>query len=174
LELQIASDGDFRPISGNSQMETQQKIIELLRLDYETFRNSAFLRQGHADEFSIKRPGERKEILASILDLSRYDELERRDGANKLESAIDEIKHQLAHKAEYEDEAKKVLHEITQLDEQIKDEEALISTLRAQKESLEVKREQLSNTEAHLSETNQGLERWQRRTKDLMMSSIRN
>jgi len=175
LELQIANDGDFRAISGNSQTETQQKIIELLRLDYETFKNSAFLRQGHADEFSIKRPGERKEILASILDLSRYDELERRakdlaserrDEANKLESAINEIKHQLTHKAEDKEEVKKVLTEISQLEEQAKDEEALISTLREQKESLEIKKEQLSNTEARLSETNQELERWQRKTKE--------
>src|SRR4030043_1489066 len=78
LELQIAGNGTFRPISGNSLLETQQKIAEILNLDYETFKNSAFLRQGHADEFSIKRPGERKEILANILGSSHYDELERR------------------------------------------------------------------------------------------------
>ena len=175
LELQIASDGDFRPISGNSLLETQQKIIELLSLDYETFKNSAFLRQGHADEFSIKRPGERKEILANILGLSRYDELEkrsrdlagdRRAEAEKLESTIAEIRLQLTHRTEYEDEVEKVRHEISQLEERKKAEEAIISTLRGQKESLEVKREQLSNTEVHLSETKQALERWQERIKE--------
>ena len=172
LELQLASDSGFRPISGDSVAETQSNLIELLRLDYETFKNSAFLRQGHADEFSIKRPGERKEILASILDLSRYDELEKRSKnlavekrarAEELESAINEIGRQLAYKAEYEDKAKKVRHEISQIEERRKAEEATILTLRRRKESLEVKKEQFLNTEVHLSETKREMERWQAR-----------
>src|SRR3989344_3161368 len=31
---------------------TQQKIIDTLHLNFETFTNSAYLRQGHADEFT--------------------------------------------------------------------------------------------------------------------------
>ncbi len=175
LELQIASNGVFRPLSGNSLLETQQKVIELLNLDYETFKNSAFLRQGHADEFSIKRPGERKEILANILGLSHYDELERRakelagdrrTEADKLENAINEIELQLATKPKYEDEIRKIQNEISQLEERRKTEEATISSLRRQKESLEVKREQLSNTEVHLSETKRELERRQAKNKE--------
>ena len=175
LELQITGNGVFRPISGNSLLETQQKVIELLNLEYETFKNSAFLRQGHADEFSIKRPGERKEILANILGLSHYDELERRakelagdrrTEADKLENAINEIELQLATKPKYEDEIRKIQNEISQLEERRKTEEATISSLRRQKESLEVKREQLSNTEVHLSETKRELERRQAKNKE--------
>ena len=174
LEFQIAGDEGFGPISGNSKAETQKKIIELLRIDYETFKNSVFLRQGHANEFSIKRPGERKEILASILDLSRYDDLEKmakglagekRVKGSELQSAVDEIGGQLASKAEYENEAEKIQHEISQLEERKKAEEATISALRRQKESLELRKEQLSNTEIHLKETSQELERWQTRKK---------
>jgi len=175
LELQIASNGIFRPISGNSLLETQQKIVRLLNLDYETFKNSAFLRQGHADEFSIKRPGERKEILANILGLSHYDELERRakdlasdrkTEADRLENAITDIELQLADKAKYQDEAKEIQNQIAQVEERKKAEEAIISTLRRQKESLEVKKEQLSNTEVHLSETKEETKRWQTRAKE--------
>ena len=175
LELQIASNGVFRPISGNSLLETQQKVIKLLNLDYETFKNSAFLRQGHADEFSIKRPGERKEILANILGLSHYDELERRakelagdrrTEADKLENAINEIELQLATKPKYEDEIRKIQNEISQLEERKKTEEATISSLRRQKESLGVKREQLSNAEVHLSETKKELEHRQAKNKE--------
>ena len=175
LELQIASNGIFRPISGNSLLATQQKIIDLLNLDYETFKNSAFLRQGHADEFSIKHPGERKEILANILGLSHYDELERkakdiagnrRAEADRLEHAITDIELQLANKAKYEDEAKEIQNEIAQLEERKKAEEAFISGLRGQKESLEVKREQLSNTESHLGETKKELANWQAKSKE--------
>ena len=176
LELQIANNGAFRPISGNSLLQTQQKIIEILNLDYDTFKNSAFLRQGHADEFSIKRPGERKEILANILSLSHYDELERRakDLANdrrieagRLENAINEIELQLATKPKHEDEIRKIQDEINQLEESRKTEEVNISNLREQKKSLEIKKEQLSNTDVHLDEANKELERRQAKTKEL-------
>ncbi len=175
LELQIAGNGTFRPISGNSLLETQQKIIDILNLDYEMFKNSAFLRQGHADEFSIKRPGERKEILANILGLSHYDELEsrakeqsskRRTEADRLEIAITDFELQLANKAKYEDEIRKIQSEITQLEEQSKFKETAISSLRSQKAALEIKKEQLSNTEVHLNETKKELERREAKTKE--------
>src|SRR5260221_6167789 len=57
---------------------TQQKIIDALHLSYETFTNSAFLRQGHADEFTTKGPTDRKRILADILGLDHYDKLEEK------------------------------------------------------------------------------------------------
>ncbi len=175
LELQIAGNGTFRPISGNSLLETQQKIINILNLDYEMFKNSAFLRQGHADEFSIKRPGERKEILANILGLSHYDELEsrakeqsskRRTEADRLEIAITDFELQLANRVKYEDEIRKIQSEITQLEEQSKFKETAISSLRSQKATLEIKKEQLSNTEAHLNETKKELERRKTKTKE--------
>ncbi len=55
---------------------SQRKIDETLRMDYETFINSAFLMQGRADEFARKAPGERKKVLGEILGLSYYDQLE--------------------------------------------------------------------------------------------------
>ena len=45
-------------------------------MSYDTFLNSAYLRQGQADQFVKQTPAKRKEILADILDLSRYDQLE--------------------------------------------------------------------------------------------------
>jgi exonuclease SbcC len=175
LELQIAGNGTFRPISGNSLLETQQKIIDILNLDYETFKNSAFLRQGHADEFSIKRPGERKEILANILGLSHYDELEtrakeqsgkRRIEVDRLEVAISDIELQLYNRANYEDEIRKIQGEIAQLEDKRKSEEVAISNLRRQKADLEIKKEQLSYTEIRLNETKKELELRKAKTKE--------
>lgn len=57
---------------------TQQKIINTLHLTYETFTNSSFLRQGHADEFTTRGPTDRKRILADILGLDHYDLLEEK------------------------------------------------------------------------------------------------
>ena len=44
-------------------------------MDYETFVNSAYLCQGRADEFMLKRPAERKQILEDLLKLDQYDTL---------------------------------------------------------------------------------------------------
>jgi len=78
LELQIASDDDstFRPITGNTMSDTQARIVEILHMDYDTFINTAFLRQGDADRFTNARPTERKAILTEVLDLSYYEGLE--------------------------------------------------------------------------------------------------
>jgi exonuclease SbcC len=77
ISFQIKSpNGDWRNISGNSQRGTQEEIIKALRMEYDTFINSAFLLQGRADEFMTRTPGERKKVLSDILGLSFYDDLE--------------------------------------------------------------------------------------------------
>lgn len=83
---------------------TQEKIVQALKLPYEIFVNSAYLRQGHADEFTIKTALERKMILADILGLSMYDELEKLAREKKRQTEgqstiyalqIEDLKHQL-------------------------------------------------------------------------------
>jgi DNA repair protein SbcC/Rad50 len=66
----------FIALTDKTVRQTQLKIDSLLGLDFDTFVNSAFLRQGAADEFSKKTPKERKQILANILGFSKYDELQ--------------------------------------------------------------------------------------------------
>ncbi|MEM6502462.1 MAG: AAA family ATPase [Cyanobacteria bacterium P01_C01_bin.89] len=81
LEFQVASideepgDRQFKSITEKSIKITQAAIIERLRLDYDTFANSAYLRQGKADEFMLKTAGQRKDILADLLKLSQYEQL---------------------------------------------------------------------------------------------------
>ena len=77
LEFQMwePEEGSWRPLTGSSQRETQDKITGTVGLDYDTFINSSFLLQGRSDEFTQKRPSERKEILTRILALDRYEAL---------------------------------------------------------------------------------------------------
>lgn len=72
--------------------DTQDKIIRTLNLTYETFINSAYLKQGRADEFTLKPPAQRKAVLAEILNLDIWQEYEARakDRLAALES--DQIK----------------------------------------------------------------------------------
>jgi exonuclease SbcC len=66
------SNHQFRLISESTVRETQNRITQLLRLDYDTFVHSAFLQQGKADAFTVKTPTERKKILGEILGLARW------------------------------------------------------------------------------------------------------
>lgn len=104
LEFQIETPAGFRPLTGKGIRATQDVILQHIKLDYETFINSAYLRQGRADEFMLKRPTERKEILAELLKLNQYDRLEERakdnskqykGRAEELERSLDNIKSQL-------------------------------------------------------------------------------
>jgi exonuclease SbcC len=78
LQLQILNENNAQSVSGNTVRETQAKIEQLVGMDYETFINSAFLMQGRADEFTNKTPAERKAVLASVLGLAVYDQLQGR------------------------------------------------------------------------------------------------
>jgi len=159
LELQLAAGDGFRSITGNSIVQTQQKITSILHMDYETFINSAFLRQGHADEFTTKRPTERKEVLANILGLSFYDELEgqakelakqQETEKTQLESTIRDINDELAQKPTYDTELEEAQLVLSQMEKITKEKEARLNELRQQKESLEKKKVQLDQLEANV------------------------
>lgn len=73
-----SDDQPWRSLSEHTIVETEHKIIDVLRMRYETFINASFLLQGRADEFTSKTPAERKQVLADILDLQEYADLEQR------------------------------------------------------------------------------------------------
>ena len=68
----------WKPLSERTIRETQQRIEETLRLDYETFVNAAFFLQGKADQFTQQRSSDRKRILASILGLEVWETYRKR------------------------------------------------------------------------------------------------
>jgi exonuclease SbcC len=64
---------NWKTLSERTASETNAKIEKTLRLDYETFINASFFLQGKADSFAMKKPSERKQILASILGLDEWE-----------------------------------------------------------------------------------------------------
>ncbi|MBE9079576.1 SMC family ATPase [Romeria aff. gracilis LEGE 07310] len=75
LEFQVEAGDGFRVLTQRGMRATQQQILQHLKIDYDTFVNSAYLRQGRADEFMLKRPRDRKQVLADLLKLDHYDRL---------------------------------------------------------------------------------------------------
>lgn len=92
LDLLVqGEDGQFNLISEASMRATQERVNWLLRLDYETFTNSAFLQQGKADAFTTRTPKERKQILSDILGLAQWERYEEaaKEMIRQLTSQID-------------------------------------------------------------------------------------
>lgn len=74
LEFQILTpQGTYRSLTRKAIKDTQREIDRELHLDYETFAQSAYLKQGEADNFMQQKPTERKEFLARLLQLDKYD-----------------------------------------------------------------------------------------------------
>lgn len=143
LELYVRAPGDddWLPISGDNVRETQEKLVALLNMDYETFVNSAFILQGRADSFTQKPPGERKKILGDILNLQEYDELskmareEHRSIENRLNSIrgrMDVLDEQLVLRAQVEDGLEVTSAELTQVSEKLDLAQELAKTLALQ------------------------------------------
>ena len=84
--------GLFRALTDKTIRSTQDKIESMIGLDYESFVNSAFLRQGQSNEFSKKSPKDRKEILATILGLNHFERM-RKLAADRAKDAITQKEH---------------------------------------------------------------------------------
>jgi exonuclease SbcC len=79
LQFAVLSDATgYKPLTERSVGETERLISRTLGMSFETFVNSSFIQQGRADSFTTNSPAERKKILAEILELGYYDELEGR------------------------------------------------------------------------------------------------
>lgn len=91
-------DQSLRPIAAGGLRRSQDKLNQILRLDYETFSHSVFLGQGRADAFTLKTPAERKRILAEILGLkqwTRYEEAVKSD-LGKIAQEINILEHDIS------------------------------------------------------------------------------
>src|SRR5262249_32272597 len=113
----------FCQISESSLKDTQNRIVRLLHLDYETFVNSAFLQQGRADAFTAKTPGQRKTLLADILGLDRWETYEARVKAKlvEIDRQMDNLKASIAEKEEVEAEESRLHLELKTVTDQFQD-----------------------------------------------------
>ncbi len=152
----------WKPLTERTLRETDQKIQDTLRMDYDTFTNASFFLQGKADQFATARPGERKRILSSILSLEiwetyRDDAAGRRrarektvrelDGRlNEIQSELDEESQRKARLAELQErldtlasqrgERAGVLDNVRRLHTALDEQRKLLATMQKQLDSL--------------------------------------
>jgi exonuclease SbcC len=140
LDFQICDpDGSWRRLTGDTIAETQAAINATLRIEYDTFINSAFLVQGRADEFTSRKPAERKQVLADILGLAEYETLERRarDEAHRLSKELDIVLSHIARlqsevelRPQFEQALADAQEQVATLQEEADDHEAILADLR--------------------------------------------
>jgi exonuclease SbcC len=124
LEFQIAETGNqkssisnqqfsWRPLTERTQRDTQARIEQVLRLDYDTFVNVSFFLQGRADQFAQQPPTRRKEILGNILGLEAWEVYRERAALRRkgMERELDSLDGRLAEiDAELGEEGSRKVH----------------------------------------------------------------
>ena len=161
VDLQVQHEGEFRSIAESGVRATEAAIVRLLRMDYETFTNSAFLLQGRADAFTTRTPAERKRVLGEILGLGLYDEYEQRAKERsrekdremaRLEGLLRDIDRELARQPEYETELTQAEALVSKLSTGVKEAETELRELRQTQQALEHQQVQLRDLERRLSQ----------------------
>jgi len=170
LEFQVFNqeNNEYVSLTGSSLRKTQEKITKTLRIDYQTFINSAFILQGRIDEFSRKSARERKEILSEILGLSRYDELANlakshlREINNIImtkESRLEYIYQETANLDFYKEKIKELSESFKEISRKIKIEEVKVGKSKEEINTLKHKSEQCAELEGRIEQYRQELVR---------------
>lgn len=93
LEFQVRTQTGWKPLTEKTTRETQARIEQTLRLDFETFVNASFFLQGKADQFTQQNASRRKEVLSNILGLEMWEDYKNRTAEKRkaIEREVDEI-----------------------------------------------------------------------------------
>ena len=131
--------GRWKPLTERTLRDTESRIAETLRLDYETFVNASFFLQGNADQFTQQGPGDRKRILASILGLEIWEQYRQRAGEQRrsmeaeiqaLDGRMQEIKVELDEEAERIDHLEQLEAQLKELSETRENQETILENIR--------------------------------------------
>lgn len=171
LELYMDDGGRWRPLTEHSLRETEARIQQILRMDFETFTNASFFLQGKADQFAQQRPGDRKRILTSVLGLEMWEvyrerAFERRKGAENELNAIDSMLREINNELNEEDQRRARLKELQEnlarLVELRQAKTAAFEHLRRLQNSLDEQRRMVEMLSAKLAALNGRIENRQR------------
>ncbi len=170
--LQAEGQERWKPLTERTLRDTDAKIVETLRMDYDTFINASFFLQGKADQFAVARPSERKQILSNILGLEIWEsyreaagqqrrqaekEVRGLDGRlNEIQTELDEGPQRKARLAELQERLAELeaqrkeraaeLENVQRLQAALAEQRKLLAALGSQLESANRSRERLTET----------------------------
>lgn len=177
VEFFIRSQADendlrWKPLTERTLRETDQKIEDTLRMDFDTFTNASFFLQGKADQFATARPGERKRILSNILGLEVWEsyreaagrrrrqkekEVRELDGRiSEIQAELDEgperkeklkdLEERLAGLTQQREERARILDQVRTLHTSLQEQRKMLGTLRSQMENAVRNRDRIQTT----------------------------
>jgi exonuclease SbcC len=140
-----SAQDQWKPLTEATMRESELRIQQTLRLDYDTFVNASFFLQGKADQFTQQRPGDRKRILSSILGLEiwesyRQGAADRRrevdEGINRLDGQLREINKELGEEDTRRTRLSQLDADLKRLSSQRSDQESILAAIRSQASQL--------------------------------------
>ena len=180
VELYIADDKSGKsdplwiPLTERTLRDTDQKIIDILRLDYESFTNASFLLQGKADQFTQQNPAARKRILSQILGLEIWEDYRNRalqkrrlaeKDLNQLDGRISEIIAELGEEDERLKQLEGLEEELSRAQEARKESEkqlaslqALVASLNDQEKLVDASTNQVGSKEKSITQTKEKID----------------
>ncbi|MBI2919219.1 MAG: SMC family ATPase [Chloroflexi bacterium] len=170
LELFQATADGWLPLTGDGVRQTEARVSQLVGLDYGTFINSAFLVQGRADEFTVKPPNQRKQVLADILGLGYYDQAaararesarEREGQRQAQEAALTRIETDLGRLPQYQGEVEAQEAQLAKGASGLAESQANLQQLEAGVHRLEALQAQLQGTIKARQQAAERLAHWQ-------------
>jgi len=150
LEFQVLDGSEWRPLTEHTNRETQARIEQVLRLDYDTFINVSFFLQGRADQFAQQAPTRRKEILGSILGLEIWEAYKERAGEGRkalenslsgVDSRTSEIEAELAEEEPRKQHLAELENQLSGLTASRKVQETALESIRQVRAGLDKQRE---------------------------------
>ena len=160
LELQVVTEDGATPLTEGVSRETQARITDLIHMDYETFINTAFLKQGDADRFTTSTPSKRKETLAEVLDLSFYGKLEERAKERAREAQMESAKvdsevewrtREIARRPQDEENLAGVIAALERIDREVAAQGQVVDRLGSSVRLLRERRNELADIHSGLS-----------------------
>lgn len=165
----------WKVLTERTLRETDAKIINTLRLDYESFVNASFFLQGKADSFATKKPSERKEILAAILGLDQWEVFRKaandknrqaRADAKLLERDIAAIQEEIETEERLHHDRDLVERDLALVREKVTSRQAQLDALRAQAQLIANQAKQLETLRQQLERSRQSLQRKQQQANE--------
>jgi exonuclease SbcC len=175
LEFYIQTeDHEWKALTEHGIIETEKRITETLRMDYETFINASFFLQGKADQFAQQKPADRKRILSNILGLERWEQYResaanRRKGMEQQQAvhdgSIQEIDRELAEEDQRKKDLKQKEESLGQVSTLLNEKRKSLETLRSlaamldgQKHTVKVLLDQFESSQKRLRETREKIQ----------------
>lgn len=172
FQIQEPASGDWKPLTERTMRETQSRIENTLRLDYETFVNAAFFLQGRADQFTQQTASKRKDVLSSILGLETWEiyktrTAERRkaleEEVNGIDGRVTEIDAELSEEEPRKKRLTELETELKRLTSTRKTQEAALENIKKVAASLD---QQVAAEKAKLEEEKRGLKEQEQTVSD--------